>query len=144
MFIFPHGYAFCRTNRDGIWPGQSSGGSSDPCRGPTSSSFTAIGQSVGLLWRPPPSPYSPGYKVCLSKRAASGGAQDAGESHQTTAKTQEEDQTQPTNCRCPSGSDCCFCFVVNCSVDDKHIFVIYLFTFTIQSKSIKNVFRWLC
>ncbi|KAK5854607.1 hypothetical protein PBY51_004787 [Eleginops maclovinus] len=34
---------------------------------PPSSPFTAIGQSVSLLWRPPPSPYTTGYKVRLFK-----------------------------------------------------------------------------
>lgn len=104
FFTFTHFDALRLSNRDGVWPGQSSGGGSYPCWGPTSSFFTAIGQNVSLLWRPPPSSSSSstGHEACLSEWAATCGAQDAGASHQTPAKTQEEDKTQPTSCRFPS------------------------------------------
>lgn len=88
----------CLPNRDGVWPGQGSGGGSYPCWGPPSST----GQNVGLLWRPPPSSYFTGSEVGLFGRAAACGAYNTGASHQIPPKTQEENKTQPSTCRFPS------------------------------------------
>lgn len=111
---FPHGFVFCLPDRDGVWPGQGSWGSSYPCRGPS----TSCSSSSGLPRRPPTSSSLTGLQACLFWRAAAGGARDAGASHQMSAETHEEDETQPTTCRTPR----CFVFFffIMSLVQDEH------------------------